>query len=1052
MGSRLFSLITLAAIAPASLAAQDPASGNLSIQIRDAHAAPLSGAEVTLVPMNGGAERRCQSDTEGGCRFALLRPDEYRIRASAPGMSVVESVVKVEVGSAAALTLTLRVAANPETVNVEGGTPVVETQPSAALSDVIDARALNDLPINGRRFSDLALLSPNVTQDPRGLTSSSNGDLAFGGVRGFNSTFLVDGSDNNNGFFAQARGRYRAPFQFSNEVVQEFRVSSNTYGVETGRSAAAVINVVTKSGNNGTHGSLFYYLRDGRTAATHPFVRKKYPDKQHQFGFTVGGPVVKDRVYYFAGFDQHIFHVPTVVQFQDGASVVTPRANDYEATDQALVFDAAARLSLLGGQFRSSLVGSSVFGKVDVTLTPRHHLASRVNYSRYSGENNVFLDPASPITNFAINENGGERVVTSSINSTLTSFLSPRWGSQSRVQFSRDRQGSTANSTEPLTRISQVISGFGRASILPRNTRENRWHVTQTFSREGSRHSVKLGADLLLTRITNHFPLSFGGAYTFDDIRVNPFTFRPQTFGLSITPLRAYAHAVPRFYSQNFGSSTSRPDTNEFAFFAQDTMRIGARLAISAGLRYDRQTMRSDRLVSNPLWPDSGKVPGDGNNFSPRIGLAASLGKAERPLVLRGGYGLFYTRIPSIFNSAVEIENGINRQRLSLDNRNFFAQQVFPVYPNPLVSCLPGAETCAAPSNVSGFLTTEISAFAKDFQTPYVNQASISAEKEIAKRTAIGVSYLWVAGKHLIRARDVNLPTPVEVLYPVFDDDDTTFSGEFYPVETFSSWRFSPSLTCPFPPCIDPLQRPVSNVGSINVFESAASSKYHGLTISAKRRMTSGMYFRMGYTWAKSSDNGQDGLVAGRPSQVQNSFATKKEQGRSATDQRHRLVFAWTLDPKPFGREHPGLQRIFNDWKFAGTFSAGSGRPLSGKINGDANRDGNSDNDRLPRASRNSFTGPDYLSGEMRVTRKFRLTEKFRMEALAESFNVFNRANKRVDISDDGFSNSAASFVPIDQSVGGIKFPGYFRKQKTFLQPTNAYAPRQVQFSLRLKF
>jgi hypothetical protein len=172
----------------------------------------------------------------------------------------------------------------------------------------------------------------------------------------------------------------------------------------------------------------------------------------------------------------------------------------------------------------------------------------------------------------------------------------------------------------------------------------------------------------------------------------------------------------------------------------------------------------------------------------------------------------------------------------------------------------------------------------------------------------------------------------------------------------------------------------------------------------------------------------------------------------SVTDQRHRFVSSFTTEPNPIGADHPVLARILNDWKFSGIFSAGSGRPLSGRIVGDANRDGNDLNDRLPGARRNSFTGPDYISGEARLTRRFYLTERWRLEAMAEAFNVFNRNNQRVDSTDDGFTSIAASFVAFDSTVAGKKYPAQFRQSTGFLAPTDAYAPRQVQFSLRLKW
>ncbi|HUR36673.1 MAG TPA: hypothetical protein VM009_02575, partial [Terriglobales bacterium] len=317
--------------------------------------------------------------------------------------------------------------------------------------------------------------------------------------------------------------------------------------------------------------------------------------------------------------------------------------------------------------------------------------------------------------------------------------------------------------------------------------------------------------------------------------------------------------------------------------------------------------------------------------------------------------------------------------------------------------------------------------------------------------TAIGVAYLFVAGRHLIRARDANLPTPTEQSYPVFGDSGN-FTGDFYKVNSFSNWRFTPSIECPFPPCIDPLLRPISSIGSITSFESAALSTYHGFTFSAKRRISEGLYFRLAYTWAKAIDTGQDALVAGRPSQVQNSADVAAERGLSSTDQRHRFVFSFSADPKPFHRDHPVLGTIFNHWRISGVFTGGSGRPVNARIQGDSNRDGNIDNDRLPGAARNSYTGPNYLSADMRLTRSIYITERWRVEASVESFNVFNRANQRVAVSDDGFSNTAASFNIGDTIVNNTHYPAQFKKQPAFLQPTNAYAPRQIQFSLRLKF
>lgn len=1031
--------------------AQDGSTGAIRGTAVDASGGRIVGAAVTVTNLATGVARETTTGSEGRFAVELLPPGDYAIRVEAKGMArQVRGAVTVEVGAAVELEFAMKVAGPGETVNVPGEAPLVETR-SSEVSSVIDERAIQQLPLNGRRFSDLALLTPGVTQDPRSLTSSSNGDLAFGGVRGFHSSFLVDGADNNNAFFAQARGRYRAPYQFSNEVIQEFRVSSNTYGVELGRSGGAVINVVTKSGENHTHGSAFYYLRDSDLSAQNPFVGFKPADRQQQFGFTIGGRLKRNRVFYYAGYDQHVFHVPVVVQFDNGSTVVTPAPADFEVTDQAQVAAAAAQLSTLGGEFRSALLGNSGFGKLDVSLSPRHFLTLRVTTSRYYGQNNVFFDPASPITHFATSENGEERVSTESAVGSLTSSLSSRLMSHLRVQFSRDLQESSSNSADARTRVANIIEAFGRSSILPRQTREHRLHLAETLSLDAGRHSFKFGGDVMLTWIDNYFPQFFGSEYIFDDIRVNPFTFQPQTFGLRITPLRAYAHDVPRFYIQNFGTAVSRPDTREYALFAQDSIRVTNHLALTVGVRWDLQTFRTDRLVSNPAWPASGKVPHDTNNVAPRVGFAYSLGE-KRPLVIRGGYGIFYTRIPQIYNSAVETDNGLAQSHLFLNNANFFDHLLFPTYPNPLVSCPPGATTCTAPPAVAGSLTTEISAFAPNFQTPFVQQASLSVEKEVAERMAVGVSYLYVHGEHLIRARDVNLPPPILLSYPVFDETGTTFTGQFFNVESFSTWQLTPSLTCPFPPCINPVARPIPSVGSIVQFDSAASSVYNALTVSVRRRMANGVYFRAAYTWAQAIDDTQDALISGSPVTVENTFATQAERGRSVTDQRHRLVFSGIWEPRPFHADHPTAKKLFNDWRFSGVFTAGSGRPVNGRIVGDANQDGNTSNDRLPGFRRNNFTGPNYISTDLRVARRFPLGDRFKLEVLVESFNLMNRRNLRVDLSDEGFLNSAGQFVLIDKTIGFSHFPAHYRLASGFLTPTSAYAPRQVQIALRLIF
>ncbi|HWW16792.1 MAG TPA: TonB-dependent receptor [Candidatus Dormibacteraeota bacterium] len=1052
------SFLSLCLLSSLALCAQDAATGAIHGTVVDLHDLRIPGASVAVVNAATGARYSATSDAEGRFSLDLLPPGDYSARVTAKDMSPqVTPQLHVDVGAAAELEFRLTIAGPEEKVTVSGAPALVDTQP-AAVSTIIDERAIADLPLNGRRFSDLMLLSPGVTQDPRSLTSATNGDLSFGGLRGFQNSFLVDGGDFNNAFFAQARGLYRTPYQFSNEVVQEFRVSSNSSGAELGRAGGAVVNVVTKSGTNHWHGTGLYYIRDSGFGATDPFMTFKPHSRQQQGGGTIGGPIKKNKIFFFAGFDQHYFHVPDVVEFLGGGMQVIPQAGtgpyspgDYEASDQALVFAAAAQLTSLAGSYPAAQIGNAAYAKLDINLTPRNQLALRFNSSRYWGSNNVFLDPASPVTYDSISDNGEETVSTETGSVSLTSSITTRLLSHLRAQYSRDLRQSYTNTNDTLIKVTDIIDGIGRSNLLPRATREHRAQLAETLSFDTSRHSFKFGGDALITWIYDFFPSQQNGEYLFNIIKVDPFTFEPMEAGLPLTPLRAYAHAVPHYYLQHFGPASSNPNSNDYAAFAQDTIRVTDHLALNLGVRWDLQTFTTAGLISNPLFPPAGKVPFKPYNFGPRAGLAYSLGKTH-PLVIRAGYGLFYVRIPQIYNSAIATDNGITDAQLFLNNTHYYDHQVFPTYPNPLVSCPVMSASCSLPAGFTQGVTNNVSAFASKFVTPRVQQASLTFEREIAGKTTVAVSYLYVHGEHLIRALDVNLPPPVALTYPIFDSTGSIFQGGYYTVDSFAALQFTSSLTCPFPPCINPLGRPIAQLGAINEFQSAASSTYNGATVSINRRMAHGTYLRLSYTYARAIDDGQDALIAGSPATVQNSYNPNGERGPSVTDQRNRFVAAFSVEPRPFHRGHEVLGHMFNDWKISSIVSAGSGRPVNATVSGDPNQDGNGLNDRLPGYRRNGFTGPDYASADVRLVRKIHIAQRYRLEFTADSFNLFNRDNQRVQIFSSGLSAEATTFTQYTTYVKGVPYPAYYQQPQNFLKPNAAFAPRQIQLAVKLVF
>jgi hypothetical protein len=224
---------------------------------------------------------------------------------------------------------------------------------------------------------------------------------------------------------------------------------------------------------------------------------------------------------------------------------------------------------------------------------------------------------------------------------------------------------------------------------------------------------------------------------------------------------------------------------------------------------------------------------------------------------------------------------------------------------------------------------------------------------------------------------------------------------------------------------INPLGRPIAELGAINEFQSAASSNYNGATVSINRRVARGTYFRLSYTYARAIDDGQDALVAGQPATVQNSFNPSTERGPSVTDQRNRLVLAFSAEPRPFHRGHELLGRFFNDWRISSVINYGSGRPVNASVSGDPNQDGNGLNDRLPGYSRNAFTGPDYATTDLRLSKMMRFRERYKLNFLAESFNLLNRDNQRVAITSNGMIANASTFSQSDVTANLAPYPGY---------------------------
>src|SRR5712692_5068759 len=311
--SRAVVVCIVLALAVGSMCAQ-VSTGSVQGTVSDPSGAVVPGARLTATNTATGVSFATESNADGLYRFAVLPVGTYDLTVEKQGFTTqTRKAIDVTVGAKIALDWKLAVSGTQQTVNVTEETPLVETT-RTALSTTVDSMSVATLPVNGRNFIEFVLLTPGVTRDPR------TGDISFGGQRGTLNSLTVDGADDNNTFFGQTSGRTgsgRAPYQFSQDAVQEFQVNSNGYSAEFGRAGGAVINVVTKSGTNNLHGTAFEFYRDRALNAT-DLINKigskpKSPYHFNQFGGTLGGPVMKDKIFFFFNYDGQRNTIPNIV-------------------------------------------------------------------------------------------------------------------------------------------------------------------------------------------------------------------------------------------------------------------------------------------------------------------------------------------------------------------------------------------------------------------------------------------------------------------------------------------------------------------------------------------------------------------------------------------------------------------------------------------------------------------------------------------------------------------------------------------------------------------
>jgi hypothetical protein len=853
------------------------------------------------------------------------------------------------------------------------------------MSSVVNAATVENLPVNGRNFIDFVLLTPGVTRDVR------SGDISFAGQRGTLNSLVVDGADNNNTFFGQALGRTgtgRAPYQFSQEAVQEFQVNANAYAAEFGRAGGAVINVVTKSGSNQFRGSVFEFYRDkalnANTAINEMLGRPKSPYHYHQFGGVLGGPIVRDRHFFFFNYDGQRNTQPNVVFLNLPSN--TP--------GDPLTQSAIQRLSPLASSWERTQDQNVFLAKTDHQLTNNHRVSLRYNHQNFTGANfeNGGAQQSSETT-------GASKVFTRSFNATLASVLGASLFNEVRLQWSRDREPGEANSANPQADVRQggtLVLRIGRNFFSPRETTVNRKQLADTVTWVGGAHKVKGGFDVQMDDILNFFPGNFSGVYVFQ-------TLAGFATGVPNGAGDTYAQA---FAGANTTGPTTHPDIDEASFFVQDEWRATEALTINAGLRYDRQKFAQPQ-VRNPdpqlaaAGIDTSVLNTDNNNVGPRLGVAwAPVGKRY---VARAGYGVFYGRTPSIMVGTAHSNNGINIQTLTF--RGSLGEPV-PTYPNTFAS-IPAGVTLPAPT---------IFVFDGDYENARTQQASAGFEWEWIPQTAISVNYLFVKGDDLPRSTDINIGAASPVTFTVADTG-----------ETFPHYQFAAG--------------PFRNFTRVISFQSTAESRYNGLTFEVNRRFTQGYQGRVAYTLGKVEDTVPDATAVVPEGTDDRKFASNPanfdaDKTVGNNDQRHRLVLSGMYVTNQLADGYSGLtETLLEDWTIGIIWTIQSGQPYSAYVSTDINRDFNRFNDIAPGTARNEFRLPRQISFDPRIARTIGLGGTRQVQLIWEAFNLFNRANYTV-VNNTLYTVSGTTLT----------------RNPLFGQRTNQADPRIMQLAVKVSF
>jgi hypothetical protein len=949
--------LALLAGAGTTWAQSQATTGVIEGTVLDESGAAVPGAAVVVRNTSTNFERMLATDGDGRFRGLLLPLGPYRVSASLAGFAtLVREGLDLAVGQTLNLTMRLKVSNVQEEVLVSGEAPVIETSRVNGATR-IDDNSIRGLPNNGRNFLDFAKLTPGVT-----IVQGPDGDeLSINGQKGISNNISVDGADFNNPFFGEQRGGQRPAFTFNLDAVKEVVVVAEGANAEFGRASAGFVNVVTKSGTNSVHGSAHAYFKDDAFSSAPKRADGSAGDKfdfnQQQVGFTLGGPLRQDKLFYFVAFDG-----------QRGRST---KQTDPTRIERRVV-DLFARLGSPdeNGPIERTNDARVLLAKLDWQISPKHQATLRYNFTWSEQQNGTF-----DVDSWGRSANAVEKNKSNAISGALVSTLSPTVLNEFRFQFAREdrpRPYEGPDITGQNRPLPDTAFDFGRSYrfgqpfFIPVDYYDTRIQLNNNLSIIKGRHSIKMGVEINRVNSVQTFVGFANGRYIFSstdgflNYAANPRYVEcsdGSSSGNGVCPPGASVTGPVLLFLQQAGvgglsveeSGTQSIPQFEPAIFIQDRWQPSRQLTVQFGLRWEAQKQPdpitpADQVFFAPFigktskgqeFPSDGKIPSDWKMFQPRFGLSWDP-KGDGKTVVRANAGIFYSRIPGLSLASTRSTNGSRGQTLFRNSALTGVLGPVPAYPNLIPA-----------SQIGAPFLPDVFVYSKDFRNPRTYSASVSVERELAPDLAVLVQYNHAKGVHITRF--VN--------------------------------RNDALLGSPWSTGLAPAG--ANGINTLTVVESSAKSLYRALTLSLNKRWSHNYQFQVNYTLSKdlSDDDNERDPFSFRYAKITDLDA---EYGYSDRDQRHRLN-AWLLWRSP-GDLNVNLR-----------YSYRSAQPKSITRSG---ADANTPQDRInPDGSvtqRNLGRKDNQFSAlDLRLSREFKVSPRLRLEPIVEVFNVFNAKNLR---------------------------------------------------------